>query len=57
MKNSDILVPYPTGDGSYTFFSKEYGETFHSHSGAKEEAEKNLFNRVEFQKKLKNNLA
>lgn len=40
MKNSEILVPYPTGDGSYTFFSKEYGETFHSHSGAKEEAEK-----------------
>lgn len=40
MKNNDILVPYSTGDGSYTFFSKEYGETFHSNSGAKEEAER-----------------
>jgi tRNA U34 5-methylaminomethyl-2-thiouridine-forming methyltransferase MnmC len=40
MQNSNPLVPYLTGDGSYTFFSEEYGETFHSHSGAKEEAEK-----------------
>lgn len=40
MTNSDFLVPYPTDDGSYTFFSKEYEETFHSNSGAKEEAEK-----------------
>lgn len=29
-----------TADGSYTFFSNEFGETFHSLSGAKEEAEK-----------------
>lgn len=29
-----------TEDGSYTFFSEAFGETFHSSSGAKEEAEK-----------------
>jgi tRNA U34 5-methylaminomethyl-2-thiouridine-forming methyltransferase MnmC len=28
-----------TDDGSYTFFSDEFGETFHSSSGAKQEAE------------------
>lgn len=28
----------PTEDGSYTFFSAEFGETFHSTSGAREEA-------------------
>jgi tRNA U34 5-methylaminomethyl-2-thiouridine-forming methyltransferase MnmC len=29
-----------TADGSYTFFSDEFGETFHSSSGAREEAQK-----------------
>ncbi|MEG3437995.1 MnmC family methyltransferase [Pannus brasiliensis CCIBt3594] len=36
-------MPYhlqPTEDGSYTFFSDEFGETYHSTSGAREEAEK-----------------
>ncbi|HIK11740.1 MAG TPA: hypothetical protein IGS52_16010 [Oscillatoriaceae cyanobacterium M33_DOE_052] len=28
-----------TGDGSFTFFSPEFGETFHSHHGARQEAE------------------
>jgi tRNA U34 5-methylaminomethyl-2-thiouridine-forming methyltransferase MnmC len=35
--------PYPqklTEDGSYTFFSTEFGECYHSTSGAREEAEK-----------------
>jgi tRNA U34 5-methylaminomethyl-2-thiouridine-forming methyltransferase MnmC len=35
--------PYPqklTEDGSYTFFSAEFGECYHSISGAREEAEK-----------------
>jgi len=29
-----------TEDGSYTFFSSEFGECYHSTSGAREEAEK-----------------
>jgi len=31
-------VPQPTKDGSFTFFSEEFGESFHSEQGAKEEA-------------------
>ncbi len=31
-------MPQPTQDGSYTFFSAEFGETFHSGLGAKTEA-------------------
>lgn len=31
-------VPQPTADGSFTFFSEEFGETFHSTQGAKAEA-------------------
>jgi tRNA U34 5-methylaminomethyl-2-thiouridine-forming methyltransferase MnmC len=30
--------PYITDDGSYTFFSSEFGQTFHSKYGAKEES-------------------
>jgi tRNA U34 5-methylaminomethyl-2-thiouridine-forming methyltransferase MnmC len=30
--------PYITDDGSYTFFSEEFGQTFHSKYGAKEES-------------------
>ena len=30
--------PYLTDDGSYTFFSTEFGQTFHSKYGAKEES-------------------
>lgn len=30
--------PQPTADGSYTFFSAEFGETFHSEAGARQEA-------------------
>ncbi|MBO9999371.1 MAG: hypothetical protein J7641_10265 [Cyanobacteria bacterium SID2] len=33
------LTPEPTADGSYTFYSDEFGELFHSHHGAKQEAE------------------
>jgi tRNA U34 5-methylaminomethyl-2-thiouridine-forming methyltransferase MnmC len=36
-------MPYPlqpTDDGSYTFFSEEFGEAYHSTSGARQEAEK-----------------
>ncbi len=33
------FIPQLTADGSWTFFSPEFGETFHSHFGAKQEAE------------------
>jgi len=33
------FIPQPTADGSYTFFSPEFEETFHSLRGAKEEAQ------------------
>jgi tRNA U34 5-methylaminomethyl-2-thiouridine-forming methyltransferase MnmC len=32
------FTPYPTVDGSFTFFSEEFGQTFHSKYGAKEES-------------------
>ncbi|MGV0023473.1 tRNA (5-methylaminomethyl-2-thiouridine)(34)-methyltransferase MnmD [Phormidesmis priestleyi] len=32
------FTPQPTGDGSFTFFSAEYGEAFHSQFGARQEA-------------------
>lgn len=35
---SQQFDPYITDDGSYTFFSEEFGQTFHSKYGAKEEA-------------------
>lgn len=38
MPNSAVWVPQLTQDGSFTFFSEEFGETFHSHQGAREEA-------------------
>lgn len=31
-------IPQPTQDGSFTFFSQEFGETFHSRQGARAEA-------------------
>jgi tRNA U34 5-methylaminomethyl-2-thiouridine-forming methyltransferase MnmC len=35
---SPDFTPYPTVDGSFTFFSTEFGQTFHSKYGAKEES-------------------
>jgi tRNA U34 5-methylaminomethyl-2-thiouridine-forming methyltransferase MnmC len=35
---SQQFSPYITDDGSYTFFSEEFGQTFHSKYGAKEES-------------------
>lgn len=37
--NQDNFKPQPTADGSYTFFSEEFQQTFHSSFGAKQEAE------------------
>jgi tRNA U34 5-methylaminomethyl-2-thiouridine-forming methyltransferase MnmC len=36
--NDQLWLPQPTDDGSFTFFSEEFGETFHSRQGAKAEA-------------------
>jgi tRNA U34 5-methylaminomethyl-2-thiouridine-forming methyltransferase MnmC len=38
MSNSTFWLPQLTADGSFTFFSKEFGEAFHSRQGAKAEA-------------------
>ncbi|MDJ1170303.1 MnmC family methyltransferase [Roseofilum sp. BLCC_M154] len=40
MTQIPAFTPQPTGDGSWTFFSPEFGELFHSHHGAKQEANK-----------------
>lgn len=39
MTETDPLTPQPTADGSFTFFSPEFGETFHSYYGAHQEAQ------------------
>ncbi|MBD1839079.1 MnmC family methyltransferase [Coleofasciculus sp. FACHB-501] len=39
MQDMGIFTPQLTADGSFTFFSEEFGETFHSQQGAKKEAE------------------
>lgn len=38
MSSPEFWTPQPTEDGSFTFFSKEFGESFHSLQGAKAEA-------------------
>lgn len=38
--NSSLFTPKLTADGSFTFFSRQFSEDFHSQSGAKEEAQK-----------------
>lgn len=35
-----VLTPQLTQDGSYTFYSEDFDELFHSHTGAKQEAQK-----------------
>lgn len=38
MSNPPSWTPHSTADGSFTFFSEEFGEAFHSRQGAKAEA-------------------
>lgn len=38
MTHSPQWIPQPTQDGSFTFFSQEFGESFHSQQGARDEA-------------------
>lgn len=40
MPLTGALIPEPTADGSYTFFSEDFGEWFHSREGAYAEARK-----------------
>ncbi len=46
-----MLIPQSTEDGSYTFFSAEFEELFHSHSGAKLEAEQKFVNPCQLKEK------
>jgi len=39
MQITEDFTPQATADGSFTFFSSEFGETFHSRQGASEEAQ------------------
>lgn len=39
LQNAEDFVPQLTADGSFTFFSKEFGEPFHSNHGARQEAQ------------------
>lgn len=54
-----MFTPQPTNDGSYTFFSEEFDELFHSHFGAKIEAEQKfvtpcqLKEKAQYQKSFK----
>jgi tRNA U34 5-methylaminomethyl-2-thiouridine-forming methyltransferase MnmC len=38
MSELDNFTPELTADGSFTFFSQEFGEAFHSHYGARQES-------------------
>jgi tRNA U34 5-methylaminomethyl-2-thiouridine-forming methyltransferase MnmC len=39
MRETNPLTPYETSDGSFTFYSPEFGELFHSYHGARQEAQ------------------
>lgn len=38
MTNQKDFIPQPTADGSFTFFSEEFSELFHSYYGARQES-------------------
>ncbi|MGB3405494.1 MAG: MnmC family methyltransferase [Microcoleaceae cyanobacterium] len=44
----------PTADGSYTFFSAEFNQAFHSHFGAKQEAECKFVEPLQLRQKAQN---
>lgn len=45
------FVPQPTADGSFTFFSQEFDEAFHSQYGARQEAEKKFVEPTQLRQK------
>ncbi|MEB3342688.1 MnmC family methyltransferase [Okeania sp.] len=49
------FTPQLTADGSWTFFSPEFGETFHSHFGAQQEAEYKFVYPVQLLSKVESN--
>ena len=51
VQNADNFVPQPTVDGSFTFFSTEFGEAFHSHHGALQEAQLKFVEPTQLKKK------
>ncbi|SKB13993.1 conserved hypothetical protein [Planktothrix sp. PCC 11201] len=53
MIENEQLTPQLTADGSFTFFSSEFGELFHSHFGAKQEAERKFVEPLQLRKKSK----
>ena len=48
-----MLKPHPTEDGSSTFFSETFGELFHSHHGAKLEAQSKFVQPTQLVKRAK----
>ncbi|PAX45663.1 tRNA (5-methylaminomethyl-2-thiouridine)(34)-methyltransferase MnmD [Brunnivagina elsteri] len=38
MENQKNFIPQPTADGTFTFFSDDFGELFHSYYGARQES-------------------
>lgn len=46
------FTPKITDDGSYTFFSEEFDELFHSHSGAKQEAQYKFIEPCQIKEKI-----
>ncbi|MGK7871972.1 MAG: tRNA (5-methylaminomethyl-2-thiouridine)(34)-methyltransferase MnmD [Xenococcaceae cyanobacterium] len=51
MQDSGEFTPQPTADGSFTFFSTEFGEAFHSHYGARQEAQEKFVEPCQLAKK------
>ncbi|MBW4540276.1 MAG: hypothetical protein KME43_14180 [Myxacorys chilensis ATA2-1-KO14] len=51
-----LWIPQLTQDGSYTFFSEEFGEAFHSHQGAKAEAFKKFAEATRLAQKAQSSL-
>lgn len=49
------FFPKPTADGSYTFFSQEFDEAFHSSSGAKQESEKKFIEPCQIAQRAREN--
>ncbi len=51
MQNPDLFTPQQTADGSFTFFSSEFGEDFHSRHGAIQEAQFKFVEPTQIRKK------
>lgn len=53
MPEQNLFLPQLTDDGSFTFFSAEFGETFHSKSGAMQEAEAKFIQPLQLKQQAK----